>query len=365
MKQQVAVTGFGAVITDATGAPIGGWSSRSRGSGVFSAIPAGHAGILDLVPREGQGLFNQISGDQYARRSVVWGVSKNNFGAFEGAVGERGIGFFSDYTAHYLAARFGACGQTLCPVAACATGSHAVILGARLIESGEADVVLCGATEPPQHPMVLAAYAQMGALSKSGVMRPFDARRDGFVPGSGSGFLLLESLAHAQSRGAKVHARVSGYSMRADATHMTSMAPGGDSIIRAVEEASAQAGHPALGYINAHGTATAQNDAVEARALCRLFGATVPVSSTKALTGHLLGASGAVEAALCVLALKRGVLPPTLGLEESAFELDIVREERAGKVESVLSLNYGFGGHVGALVFDKMHSHREHGGVHG
>ena len=362
--EQAVVTGLGAVITDADGSPVGGWSSRSRGPGVFSVIPPGRMGILDMVRREGQGLFGcSRAGEE--RRAVVWGVSKNNFGLREHSVGERGMGFFSDYTAHYLAAHFNANGPVLCPVAACATGSHAIILGARLIEAGEADVVLCGATEPPQHPMVLAAYRNMGALSKSGVMRPFDTRRDGFLPGSGSGFLILESLAHAQNRGAKIHARVAGYSLRADATHLTSMAPAGDSIVRAVEEALARGGHAAsaVDYINAHGTATTQNDALEARALGRLFGDTVPVSSTKPLTGHLMGASGAVEAALCVLALKNGLLPPTLNLEEKdEFALNLVTHEQGKKLARALSLNYGFGGHIGALVFDKFNSHREHGG---
>jgi len=353
--EQVAVTGLGARLTHANSV-LGGWNSASHGAGVFSSIPPQTEDWLDLVAGESQGLFRRAASNQRPnpRHSVVWSQSKNNFAAFEEWTrGADNVRFFGDYDAHFLAATFGFGGQVVCPVAACASGSHALILGTRLIESGQADVVLCGASEPPQHPLVLAAYRNMGALSPSAIMRPFDKGRDGFVPASGAGFLILESLSHAQNRGAKVHALVSGYSMRADATHLTSMCPTGDSVVRAIEEAIAKSG-ATIGYINAHGTATIQNDALEAKAIYRVFGQEVPVSSTKALTGHLLGASGAIEAALCVLALKNGLLPPTLGLDELEFDLCVLKKELRREVDSVLSLNYGFGGHIGALVFGRI-----------
>ncbi len=351
--EQVAVTGLGAMLTNSSGI-VGGWNSASCGAGIFSSIPTQSCELLNLVRNESQGLFDELDWSQSARRSVVWSVSKNNFNVFDEWTRGGDERFFSDFDARFLAQTFALGGQTLCPVAACASGSHAIILGARLIESGQADVVLCGATEPPQHPMILAAYRNMGALSSSGAMRPFDVRRDGFVPASGSGFLILESLSHAQNRGAKIHALLSGYSMRSDATHMTSLCSSGNSIVRAIDEALSRSGISTVDYINAHGTATKQNDEVEVRAIQRVFGSGVPVSSTKSLTGHLLGASGAVEAVLCVLALKNSCLPPTIGLQEPEFDLDFVREERMCVLSSVLSLNYGFGGHIGSLIFRQL-----------
>lgn len=356
--RKVAVTGLGAVLTNAANDIIGGWDSASRGAGLFTAIAPQKQSLIQLIRAESQGLFDRFDPGQSARRSIAWSTSKNNLASFESWISGSDRRFFSDYEAHFLAGVFGLGGQMMCPVAACASGSHALILGARLIEAGEADVALCGASEPPQHPLILAAYRNMGALSPSGRMRPFDVRRDGFVPASGSGFTILESLEGALQRGARVHAVVSGYSMRSDASHITSMSPTGDSIVRAVDEALSKANHSAIGYINAHGTATKLNDESEARALKRMFSA-IAVSSTKPLTGHLLGASGAIEAVLSIVAMNQGVLPPTLGLENvDGFELDLVREERYVQVESVLSLNYGFGGHIGSLVFDKFKAHR-------
>lgn len=246
-------------------------------------------------------------------------------------------------------------GPVLCPVAACATGAHALALGAQLIEQGRADLVLAGASEPPQPAIILAAYRNMGALSKSGVMRPFDARRDGFVPASGGALFVLESEEFARKRGAKIHGFLTGYSMMCDAHHMTSMSPGGQGIARAIEAALRQAAHPKIDYINAHGTATI-NDAIESRAIHAVFGNAVPLSSTKAQTGHLLGAAGAVEAAICLLAMRDNFAPPTLNLEQpdGGFDLDYIPlHGREMAIDAVLSLNYGFGGHIGALVFEK------------
>ena len=247
-------------------------------------------------------------------------------------------------------------GPVLCPVAACASGAHALALGAQLIKTGHAEVVLAGASEPPQPELILAAYRNMGALSKSGTMRPFDVRHDGFVPASGGALLVLESEERARARNAKIHGFLTGTSMKCDATHMTSMCPSGDSIARAIEEALQKAGNPQIDYINAHGTATKHNDLIETRAIKSVFGSRVPVSSTKPLTGHLLGASGAVEAVICLLAMRENFAPPTLNLEERDADLDldyIPLHGRALEMKATLSLSYGFGGHIGALVFEK------------
>ena len=280
-----------------------------------------------------------------------------SFTSSKGDLNRLESGFFDwqpDAPARYWAREWGAQGRVAAPNAACASGAHALALGAQWIQDGEADLVLAGAVEVPQHPMVTAAYRNMGALSRSGIMRPFDARRDGFVPGAGGAFFVLESEAHARARGAHVHGYLSGWSWGCDAHHITQMAPGGAAIERAIAQALKRAGDPKVDYVNAHGTATL-NDGIEARALYRAFGRSVAVSSTKPLTGHLLGAAGAVEAALCLDALRNQCAPPTLNLEnvDAQIELDLVMgADRAMKIETALSLNYGFGGHIGVLVFE-------------
>ncbi|HEX8466004.1 MAG TPA: beta-ketoacyl-[acyl-carrier-protein] synthase family protein [Abditibacterium sp.] len=247
-------------------------------------------------------------------------------------------------------------GAVLAPVAACATGAHAIALGALQIQTGRADIVIAGASEPPQPELVLAAYRNLGALSKLGQMRPFDAHRDGFLPSNGDGFLVLESETNARKRGAKIHGFLAGTSILCDATSMTSMQPGGQTIARAIHDALFKAGHPKIDYINAHGTATQLGDLIEGRAIHSVFGDKVPVSSTKSLTGHLMGASGAVEAVICLLSMQQDFAPPNLGLEEidAEMKLDFVMgAEREVKIDSVLSLSYGFGGHIGALILVK------------
>jgi 3-oxoacyl-[acyl-carrier-protein] synthase II len=262
----------------------------------------------------------------------------------------------SDYFGSCIAQTLGARGPRLSPVAACATGSHAIAMGAQLIEDSYADVAICGAIEPVLTPLVLAAYENMGALSKSHLMRPFDTRRDGFVPNVGAGCLILENEEKARGRGAQVLGYLSGWAMNADATHMTAMCPSGDSIARAIEYSMRRADVTNIDYINAHGTATKLNDETEARGIMSALGHKVAVSSTKPLTGHLLGAAGAVEAVISLLALRENFAPPTLNLEEADKECDldlIVGKGRDVEMKSVLSLNYGFGGHIGALLFEK------------
>ena len=293
-----------------------------------------------------------------ARLGVVVGSSKGDLALLDGWSEHQNPEWMGDCLALRLARALGAQGPILAPNAACATGSHALALGAQMIQNGRADIVLAGALEFAQHPLVLAAYRNMGALSKSGKMRPFDARRDGFVANSGAGLVILESPTHAQKRGAKIHGFLSGFSLKCDATHLTSMNPSGETIARAIEDALQKAGKPQIDYVNAHGTATRLNDLTEARALQSVFGRGVAVSSTKGLTGHLLGAAGAVEAILSLQTLRDGVLPPNLGLEQvdEEFDLDFVLTPRAANVKAVLSLNYGFGGHIGALILESAKS---------
>ena len=258
-----------------------------------------------------------------------------------------------DAPALKYARKFRVTGRIAAPNAACASGAHAIALGAQWICNGDADLVLTGALEPPQHPMISAAYRNMGALSKSGVMRPFDINRDGFVADEGGGFLVLSSERFARENNLPIRAYVDGWSFACDAHHITQMAPSGASIERAIRQSLTMANNPKIDYVNAHGTATS-NDTIEARALHRVLGGAVAVSSTKPLTGHLMGAAGALEAVLCLQAMENGVAPPTLNLEniDPRIELDlVVGSGRTMGIGASLSLNYGFGGHLGCLVF--------------
>ena len=187
-------------------------------------------------------------------------------------------------------------------------------------------------------------------------MRPFDRHRDGFVAGAGTGCLILENAERALQRGAVVHGYLSGWSMQADATSMTAFCPSGDSIARAMELALRRAELSSVDYINAHGTATKLNDVTETRGIKSALGTSIPTSSTKPLTGHLLGAAGAVEAVLCLAAMRESYAPPTLYLEEpdESCDLDyIALQGRTKRVKTALSLSYGFGGHIGVLIFDR------------
>ncbi len=285
-----------------------------------------------------------------ARIGVCFASSKGDLNRLESG---DFLGSFADAQASRLAHKLGALGRICAPNAACASGAHAIALGASWIASGDADLVLAGALEPPQHPLVTAAYRNMGALSKSGIMRPFDVARDGFVPTEGGGFVVLASEAFARANDLPVRAYVGGWSLACDAHHITRMAPSGESIERAIRGSLEMAGAPPIDYVNAHGTATI-NDVIEARALHRVLGGNVAVSSTKPLTGHLMGAAGAVEAVLCLQAMENRLAPPTLNLEnvDAQIELDlVVGQGRNMEIGASLSLNYGFGGHIGCLVF--------------
>ena len=295
-----------------------------------------------------------VAGDP-TRVAVVFSSSKNRL-VFRGKGNPDVLGASSDHSGNVIAQKIGARGPRLSPVAACATGAHAMAIGAQLIQDGYADVAICGAIEPVLTPLVLAAYDNMGALSKNGVMRPFDTKRDGFVPNVGAGCLILENEEKARQRGATIHGYLSGWAMNADATHMTAMCPSGDSIARAIEYSMRRADVSSIDYINAHGTATKLNDETEVRGIRLALGNKVAVSSTKPMTGHLLGAAGAVEAVISLLALRENFAPPTLNLEDIDNECDldlVVGKGREIEMQSVLSLNYGFGGHIGALLFEK------------
>jgi 3-oxoacyl-[acyl-carrier-protein] synthase II len=256
-----------------------------------------------------------------------------------------------------LAMRHGLQGPCFGTVSACAAGAHAIGAAARMIAAGDADAVVCGGAESALTPLAFAAFGAMDALSDTGVSRPFDARRDGFVMGEGAGVLVLEDAARAEARGATILGELLGYGTTADAHHLTAPEPRGEGAARAMTLALADAGLDAtqVDYVNAHGTSTPLNDRAETAAIKAALGeraGDIPVSSTKGSTGHLLGAAGAVEAVATVLALGDLVAPPTVGLEQpdEGLDLDYVPDRgralhRNGHPPVALSNSFGFGGH--------------------
>ena len=263
-----------------------------------------------------------------------------------------------------VAMRHGVHGHTYGVVSACAAGAQAIGAATRMIQAGDADAVIAGGAEAAITGLATAAFAAMGATSPTGISRPFDARRDGFVMGEGAGILVLEDAQAAEERGAEIFGEILGYGATSDAHHLTAPEPSGKEAARAIALALADAEIDGedLDYVNAHGTSTPLNDRTETEALKVALGDrahSVPVSSTKSAIGHLLGAAGAVEAIVSVLALRRGVVPPTLGYEQpdEGLDLDYVpREARAlngngsGNGRRVaISNSFGFGGHNAVL----------------
>jgi 3-oxoacyl-[acyl-carrier-protein] synthase II len=262
--------------------------------------------------------------------------------------------------------RLGAKGPNSSVVTACATGNHAIGDATKIIQRGDADVMIAGGSEAIIIPLTIAGFCQMKAMSTRNddptrASRPFDAERDGFVCGEGGGLLVLESLEHARRRGARIYAEVVGYGMTGDAHHMTAPDPEGDGAARAMAAALHDAGlePSAVGYINAHGTSTPYNDKFETIAIKRVFGEharKLAVSSTKSMTGHLLGAAGGIEAIATAFALYHGMLPPTINYEKPDPECDldyIPNQARKQEVEVALSNAFGFGGTNATLAFKK------------
>ncbi len=240
-------------------------------------------------------------------------------------------------------------------VTACAAGTQAIGNAARLIATGRCTIALAGGAEAAITPTAKAGFTNMTAVSSSGISRPFDRHRDGFVMGEGAGLLVLEDLEHAEARGARIYAELAGAASNADANHITAPSEGGSGAVVCMETAIADAGLQAsdIAHINAHGTSTPLNDAAEAEAIAKVFGRPgPPVTSIKGVNGHGLGAAGGIEAVASVLSIARRQIPPTGGLEDLEFDLDVVRSTpRPFEPGPVLSNSFGFGGHNGCLVF--------------
>jgi 3-oxoacyl-[acyl-carrier-protein] synthase II len=267
-----------------------------------------------------------------------------------------------------ISIRYGMKGPNFSPVSACATGNHSIGDAMLYIERGMADVIVAGGCEATISPLGIGGFCAARAMSERNdapqkASRPFDKDRDGFVAGEGAGILILEEYEHARARGARIHAELCGYGASADANHVTSPAPEGEGGQRAMRMALQGAGMApeAVGYVNTHGTSTPQGDVAECQAINRVFGAHarsgLVVSSTKSMTGHLLGAAGGAEAVISVLALARGVVPPTINVDsqDPECQLDVVPNvAREKRLEAVMSNSFGFGGTNAVLIFKRV-----------
>jgi 3-oxoacyl-[acyl-carrier-protein] synthase II len=310
------------------------------------------------------------------RVGVVWGTGIGGIRSLEEGVdvlNARGPDWVNPYTlpmmipnmvAGHIAMEWGIKGYSSCSVTACSASAQAIGESLDLIRAGRADAVICGGSEAPITRVAVAGFAAMKALSTRNdeperASRPFDADRDGFVIGEGAAAMVLEDADRAERRGSPILAELAGYGVSSDAYHMTQPHPQGEGAARAMETALRDAGLEAarVGYVNAHGTSTPPNDRIETLALKRVFGENVPpVSSTKSMIGHTLGAAGAIEAAICVQAMQHQVLPPTINQEKSDPDCDLdcaPNESRPAVFDVALTNSFAFGGHNASLVFSQ------------
>ncbi|MGG4489893.1 beta-ketoacyl-ACP synthase II [Metabacillus idriensis] len=409
MKKRVVVTGLGAVT------PVGGTAEESFDrikKGISGIGPLSHidssiynvkvaAEVNDFKPEEymdmkearRMGRFTQLAvaaskmaaqdadliiDEKNAARVGVWiGSGIGGLGEFE----EQHIKFLDkgvrrvspfiipmlipDLAAGRVSIELGAKGINSCTVTACASGANSIGDAFKVIQRGDADVMITGGTEAAITPMTVAGFSNMTALSANPdpqtASRPFDKNRNGFVIGEGAGILILEELDHALARGAKIYGEIAGYGATGDAFHITTPAPEGEggqrSMLMAIEDAKLKPED--VDYINAHGTSTHYNDLYETQAIKAVFGShayKLPISSTKSMTGHLLGAAGAIEAIFSVMAIRDKVIPPTINYETADPELDldyVPNEARNQELNVVLSNSLGFGGHNATLIFKK------------
>ncbi len=273
----------------------------------------------------------------------------------------------SDIAAGQISIRYGLKGPNYATVSACATATHAIGDAARLIKYGDADVMVTGGSEAPITPMAVAGFASMKALSTRNddpahASRPFDLEREGFVMGEGAGIIVLESLEHAKKRGAQIYGEIRGIGFTGDAHHVTAPAPGGEGAVRAMRRCVEDGGLNLedIGYINAHGTSTPFNDKNETAAIKTLFGDDaykLNISSTKSMVGHLLGAAGAVELIAATLAIKYGIIPPTINYEVPDPECDLNYTPNTAierPVHAAISNTFGFGGHNACISVSKF-----------
>jgi len=315
----------------------------------------------EISPRVGTLIGTGIGGMDTFREAVITLEEKG-----PGRLGPFVIpNIITNLAAGHVSITFNAKGPNCATTTACAASAHSIGYATMAIKRGEADVMIAGGTEAPINPLSLGGFNAMRALSTNnddpqGASRPFDLNRDGFIIAEGSGMLILEEMEFAKKRGAKIYAELIGFGMSSDASHIT--APSLDGPVRCMQGAinEAKINPEEINYVNAHGTSTQLNDANETKAIKEILGDKAyktPVSSTKSMTGHLLGAAGGIEAAFSVLAIDQGILPPTINYNtpDPDCDLDYVpNEARDAKITTVLSNSFGFGGTNGTLIFRKV-----------
>ncbi|MBU4601610.1 beta-ketoacyl-ACP synthase II [bacterium] len=321
------------------------------------------------------GLSNE--GDSRENWGVVLGTGIGGFTTIEKEnrkIIEKGPGRVSPFfipmalcniAAANIAIKFGIKGICDTVITACASGTSSIGNAYRILQQDQADLIITGGSEAAMTPLALAGFTSMGALCTHNKAEqasiPFDIRRTGFVMGEGAGIMILETLEHAQKRGANIYAEVVGYGTTCDAYHITAPAPGGNGGARAMKMAINDSGinEEQISYINAHGTSTPYNDKCETEAIKTVFGEKaydIPISSTKSMTGHMLGASGAAEAIVCIKAMQESFIPPTIGLQEQDPECDldyVPLQGRNQNLQYTLSNSFGFGGQNASILFKK------------
>ncbi|PBB06116.1 MULTISPECIES: beta-ketoacyl-ACP synthase II [Salimicrobium] len=333
------------------------------------AVAASHMAVKDanleiteeIAPRTGVWIGSGIGG---------MGTYESEFEKFQKKGYRRVSPFFipmmiPDMAAGQVSISLGAKGINSCTVTACASGANSIGDAFKVIQRGDADIMIAGGTEAPMIQMAFAGFSSAKALSlnedPAKASRPFDRNRDGFVMGEGAGVVILETLESAKNRGAKIYGEITGYGSTGDAHHVTAPAPEGEGAARAMSQALGDAGisRETVDYINAHGTSTELNDKYETIATKTVFGDhayKLAMSSTKSMTGHLLGAAGAIEAIFSLKAINESILPPTINHEEADPECDldyVPNEARSKEIQTVMSNSLGFGGHNVALIFEK------------
>jgi len=394
MNREVVVTGFGAVTPLGVGARTLYERWRAGVSGIEDGVgrctefdPTEHLSKKEVRRADRFTQFALVSSDE-ALREAGWdeelpydadrigcliGTGIGGIGTLEHGketLMEKGANRVSplavplmmgNAAAGAVAMRHGIRGQSYSILSACAAGAHSIGSAARMIQTGDADAVITGGSEAALTPLATAAFAALDALSDTGISRPFDAERDGFVMGEGGAILILEDAEKARARGATILGRIAGYGASSDAHHLTAPRPDGAGAVQAMKRALEDAGYGPQDvlYVNAHGTSTPLNDRAETVAIKDVLGSDVPVSSLKSSIGHLLGAAGAVEAVATLLAMRDRIAPPTLNYEhpDEGLDLDYVPNEARtldsnGHPAIALSNAFGFGGHNAVLCLE-------------
>ncbi|NES79734.1 MULTISPECIES: beta-ketoacyl-ACP synthase [unclassified Okeania] len=305
-------------------------------------LPLHECGVVIGSSRGYQGMLEKL-----AKKQLIGDGQQNDLEKDDTSF----INLLPHQPAIFAASQIGTKGAVLAPMAACATGIWAIARAVELIETGQCQQVIAGAVESPITPLSIAGFRKMGALAQTGAY-PFDRSREGLVLGEGAAVLVLESAEFARQRAAKIYGQIRGFGLTNDATYGNAPDLSGKSAMLAIAQCLERSGLSAedIDYVHAHGTATQLNDRHEANLIEQIFSQGVAVSSTKGATGHTLGASGALGAAFCLMAIEHQILPPCVGLNEAEFDLDLVRYARQSQVKNVLCLSFGFGGQNAVLV---------------